>query len=201
MAVPADGYIRRVTDWDLPLDLPARPLGDVARVSGRLLNDIGDAQMTGADNLVGKAMRALEIGDEARAARFIERACGLGYNERELLHYGPWAAHMLLHSEVSGGLEDSMTSEEEWLDVALEVREELTGVAREHLSDILYSIAAQADHYGAEPRESRRITKAVGTRSLESDFGLAPDASVEKQAAVARALVEAALRYHRALYH
>jgi hypothetical protein len=170
-------------------------------VSGRLLNDIGDAQMAGADNLIDKAMRALEAGDEPKAMRLVVRACGLGYNERELLHYGPWSAHMLLHDEVSEALQASVTDEDEWLDVALEVRDELSGLAREHLSDILHSLAAQAEHYSLEPRESRRILKAVGTRPLESEFGLAPDASVEAQAGVARALVEAALRYHRALYH
>ena len=38
--------------------------GALARQSGRLLNALGDAQITGAQNLLTKAVRALSAGDE-----------------------------------------------------------------------------------------------------------------------------------------
>lgn len=183
------------------MDPSNRGLGTAAQASGRLLNNLNDAQMDAAFNLIEKSMRALESGDEPKASRFIERACAIPYSEREQMHHGPFAAHMLLHGELVDAVTDATDEDDTWLAVALEVLGTSLGIGRVHLGDILHALAVEAEHYGLTPRESHRILRAVGERPLESDFALAPEASVEEQAAVARSLVDVALTYHRALYH
>ncbi|HKX69284.1 MAG TPA: hypothetical protein VJN29_18880 [Intrasporangium sp.] len=190
-----------MTDGDLLLNPHDRALGRAAVASGRLLNDLGGAHLEAAGNLVEKAARALETGDEAKAERYLERACAYPYDERELLHHGPWAAHMFLHDEVTDAFVHSHVDDEEWLDVALEQAATGSGLGREHLADILHELSAQARFYELTPRESRRIRKALGKRSMSPDFRLAADASIAEQVAVARELIETALRFHRALHH
>lgn len=194
-------YVRGVTDWDQLLNPQDRGLGRAAVASGRLLNDLGTAQMEAADNLIEKAARALEVKDEDKAGRFIERACAFPYDERELLHHGPWAAHMFLHDAVTDAFSHSPADDERWLDVALELTETRMGLGREHLADILFALSAQTEFYELTPRESQRIRRALGKRSMESDFSLAANASIGEQALVARELIETALSYHRALHH
>jgi hypothetical protein len=190
-----------VTGWDLLSNPQDRGLGWAAVASGRLLNDLGNAQMEAADNLVEKAARAIEAGDEEKADRFIQRACAFPYDERELLHPGPWAAHMLLHGEVTDAFFHSHADDEGWLDAAFELAGTTIGLGREDLADILYSLSVQAEFYELTPRESRRIRKTLGKRSMDSDFGLAADASIGEQVAVARELIGTALSYHRTLHH
>lgn len=131
-----------MTGWDLLSNPQDRGLGRAAVASGRLLNDLGNAQMEAADNLVEKAARAIEAGDEEKADRFIQRACTFPYDERELLHPGPWAAHMLLHGEVTDAFFHSHADDEGWLDAAFELAAdasigEQVGVARELIGTAL----------------------------------------------------------------
>lgn len=56
-----------------------------------------EALRDGAENLLNKALEALEAGDEARANRFVTKACSLPYDEREEHHPGPDVANFLAY--------------------------------------------------------------------------------------------------------
>ena len=57
--------------------------GPLQRRSGRLLNEVSHAQITGAENLLTKAARSLSGGDAERAERLIDRAAQMPYDPRE----------------------------------------------------------------------------------------------------------------------
>mgnify|MGYP000843556657 CR=1 FL=1 len=57
--------------------------GELARQSGRLLNELSNAQIAGAQNLLTKAIRALDSEDYQRAEQLIRRAAQMPYDTRE----------------------------------------------------------------------------------------------------------------------
>ena len=70
--------------------------GELARQSGRMLNELSFAQISGAENLLTKAMRALAFGDADRAEQLIQRAAQMAYDTREAGSPGVRAATLLL---------------------------------------------------------------------------------------------------------
>ncbi len=69
--------------------------------SNRLDQSFSAASMEAADNLLGKALRRLEEGNQERAQAFIQRALSLPYDEHEELHPASWSAYMALFMPLS----------------------------------------------------------------------------------------------------
>ena len=81
-----------------------RPLGDVQLVSGRALQPFSQPLHVGADNLMIKALRAVEQGDRERAQGYIARAARIPFDEFEEQHPGLLSAHMTLFAAVSDAM-------------------------------------------------------------------------------------------------
>jgi hypothetical protein len=87
--------------------------GALAHQSGRMLNALGHAQITGAENLLKKAIRALTTGDAQRAEPLIRRVAQMTYDDREEGAPGVRAASMLVYllitDQFEASEEDDMT--------------------------------------------------------------------------------------------
>ena len=92
-----------------------RGLGDIPLRSTAALSPISRAQMDAATNLLDKALRALDDGDEDRARRFVERAVALPYDEHEETHPAAMMAHQQLFTPSPT---PSSNGGDEWLDAA-----------------------------------------------------------------------------------
>ena len=83
-----------------------RPLGNVEVVSGRAGQEFSRPLHVAADNLLDKALRALDQGDRERAQRYVERAARIPFDDHEEVQPGLFSAHMTLFSSVTDALED-----------------------------------------------------------------------------------------------
>jgi hypothetical protein len=152
-------------------DGPPRPLDDLARASNHLESDRSTALSAAANNLLAKALRRLEAGEEERARTLVERALSLPDDDREGMVPALMAGTMLLFMAISDDLESSPADDGAWLDRAETLMDRRPGEAseiRSHLRALL------SDLYELTPSEGRRL-KAL-TRGIPLD--VAPLADV-----------------------
>jgi len=176
----------------------SRPLGDAQLASGRTLQPFSWALRTSADNLLGKAMVAMEEGDDERATRYAGRAAALEYDEHEDVHPAVWSAFMALFDQVVDGVENAHEGDATWLATALVVLEQAEGAGAVALRQALGSVAQD---YTLEPRETKLVRRAVGQIGAEADFGLTRDSSSDAVREVVIGVLRVNLAYHMAMYH
>lgn len=173
-------------------DLGFDEFSELRRNSGRLLNAISDAQITGAENLLNKASRHLLTGDDERAERLIQRAAQMPYDPRNQSSPGVIAAKLAVYIPISDEFERSQPDDMAWLDVVLDVYPGLDPIGQAEVSSSVHGFVLQSAIYSVTPAESKRITAAFGDAPLEADLGDEPDASVGQRHQVIRSLVLAA---------
>jgi len=144
-----------------------RPLGDALLASGRTLAPFSQALGHGAENLLVKAIDALEAQDEDRATALVRRAVGLPFDEHEEVVPAAAAAHLMLFNLVTDVMEDSPDDDERWLDAALGILSDSDGPARLDVRDVLVAIAQD---YDLTQNERRRLT--AGIRGVEPKLRL-----------------------------
>lgn len=167
-------------------------LGEIARQSGRLLNARSHAQISGAENLLRKAVRALASADEERAEHLIRRAAQMPYDEREEDFPGVRGASMVVYTLISDQQEISAMDDSTWLDVALAVHPRLDPVGQAEVASVVHGFVLQEAFFELSPSEKRRIKQAFGDAPLEADLGDVPTSTVEQRHEIIRSLVVAA---------
>jgi hypothetical protein len=164
-------------------------MGALARESGHTLNEINNAQVTGAENLLLKAMAGFAAGDTERAGKLIHRVASMPYDPREEESPGIRAALMLVYDLVSDEFEDSDYGDTAWLDVALEVYGRVDGAGKSHLASTLNGFVLQPAQFTLDRDEKRRIREVVGDAPMEADLGEGPDATVAHRRGVITSLL------------
>ncbi len=170
----------------------------MARQSGRMLNARFSAQITGAENLLTKAIRALGAGDGDRAEALIQRAARMPYDEREQDSPGVRAASVLVYSLISDRFEDSEPDDLAWLDVVVAVHPGLGPLGQAEVASLVHGFVLQTAVFTVTATEKRRIRQAFGDAPLEADLGDGPDATVEQRADIIRSLTLAAAALNEA---
>ncbi|MGB7981414.1 MAG: hypothetical protein WCF36_11555 [Candidatus Nanopelagicales bacterium] len=166
--------------------------GPLQRRSGRLLNEVSHAQITGAENLLKKAARSLSGGDAERAERLIDRAAQMPYDPREEGSPGIRGATMLVYSILTDHFEASEPGDMTWLDVVLAVHPHLDPTGRADIASVVHGFVLQEAFFDVTPAEARRIRGAFGDAPLNADLGDGPQATVERRRAIIRSLTTAA---------
>ncbi len=111
----------------------------------------------GAENLLVKALDALDAGDGATAETRVRRALHLPFDDYEEVTPGWWRAYMLLFTAIVDEWEDG--EGEDWLDAALAAEAQAEGFGRIALRSALNVI----DHdYELDRDASRRIRARLG---------------------------------------
>src|SRR4051794_16773683 len=128
-----------------------RGLGDIPLRSTAALAPMSQAQMDAATNLLTKALAALEIGDRARAHRFIDRAVALPYDEHEEMYPAAMMAHLQMYTAVTDALEQGGDG---WLAAATETLPSASEEARYCLRDVLMDVLSA---YQLDDDERRRV--------------------------------------------
>jgi hypothetical protein len=167
--------------------------GELARRSGRMLNELGLAQITGAENLLAKATASAASGNVERAEQLIQRAAAMPYDQREEGSPGIRGAEMLVFSLVTDQLEASDEEDPGWLDVAVEVYAHLDGPGKAELASVMHGFVLQGDIYNVTTAEGRRIRQVFGHAPLEADLGDGPALTVEERREIIRSLIAAAV--------
>lgn len=135
-----------------------RGLGNVQLTSDRALERYSRAGHDGEQNLVDKAVDALENGDRHRARRYLGTASRLPFDHREGSHPLAWIVHMMLFNLVSDTVEAADAGDSRWLDVALDLLGERDETGRSEMRDVLATI----DHdYQLVRQESRALRAAI----------------------------------------
>src|SRR3712207_2833221 len=129
-----------------------RGLGDLQLQSNLSARALNQASYRAADNLLGKARRALGEGDRDRAARYVEKATRLPFDGVERAHPAVHEAHMLLFSTVTDALESSATSSTGWLDAA---EAALAGCGPHAREDLLQTFRAIDNDYALQGKIGR----------------------------------------------
>lgn len=173
-----------------------RPLGDVTLVSNRARSTFSHGLQAAAENLLVKALRAIQAGDSRRAETYVARAVHLDFDDHEEVHPAWLQAHMLLFEAVTDALEECPDDDHSWLDAALAILPECGEYALPELQQVLATI----DHdWRLEPRESRRVRAALGdfvwTPRLETS---PPEEDVERSRAILQ-ILDAVASYRRRL--
>ena len=168
---------------------PSKESGAVARISGRMLNELSHAQITGVENLLTKPIRALASGDVQRADQLVQRVARMPYDEREEGSPGVQAASMLVYRTITDRLEASGIGDSTWLDVVLEVHPGLDVTGRATVASIVHGFVLQEPFFTVSPAEKRRIRRYFGDAPLEADLGDEPDSTVEQRHALLRLLL------------
>jgi len=167
--------------------------GELARRSGRTLNERSQAQIMGAENLLTKAMASMSTGQADRAENLIRRAAELPYDPREEGSPGVRGAAMLIHTLVTDRYEASEYDDSGWLDVALHVHGQLDGPGKAELASIVHGFVLQDAFFSVSRAEKRRIQQAVSDAPLEADLGDGPELTLERRLDIVRSLVTAAV--------
>jgi hypothetical protein len=167
--------------------------GEMARQSGRMLNARHHAQVTGAENLLTKAIRALGSGDAQRAEQLLQRAAQMPYVERELESPGVGAASMLVYRLISDQFEDSEYDDTTWLDVVLTVYPDLDASGRAQVASVVHGFVIQEAFFTVSDAEKRRIRQAFGDAPLTAELGDGPNSTVEQRREIIRSLILAAV--------
>ncbi|MGV1010127.1 MAG: hypothetical protein ACOYBY_16220 [Dermatophilaceae bacterium] len=184
-------------DWieQLLRERANRGFGDVQRVSDQARQPFSIAGMTAADNLLTKALRAIENGDEARAVGYVRRAVELPFDEHEESYPALVAAHMLLYTMVTDALEATPEGESAWLEAALDVLRSARLEAQCDLRDILTSLEREYELEGPERRALRASLPAVPPRPSAWDLRYPP----EQQREMVTDVLNACAAYRHAL--
>jgi hypothetical protein len=177
-------------------ELADRPLGDVELASGRTLAPISRGLWSGAENLLGKAVRALRTGDADRAAALVARATSLPFDEHEKSAPAALAAHLMLFSLVTDVLESSPEGDQRWLDVAIEVLDSSDELARQDLRDVL---AAIDQDYELTAAEHRRLRAAIRTVAPSPELRDMTDLTPAQLADRVMAILRITLRFEEAM--
>ncbi len=135
-----------------------RGLGDIPLRATAALSPFSRAQMDAATNLLHKALRALEDGDEDRARRFVDRAVALPYDEHEQMHPAAAMAGQQLFSAVVDTLE---VGGDEWLDAASGTFASAPEQARLALRNVLTDVLQDFELSDSEQKRLRGLIKDV----------------------------------------
>jgi hypothetical protein len=166
--------------------------GPLQRRSGRLLNELSAAQITGAENLCTKAARSLSAGDHARAERLIDRAAQMPYDPREEESPGVRGASMLAYRIISDQFEASDPDNMAWLDVILAVHPQLDPIGQAEVASVVHGFVLQTAVFTVTPAEAQRIRRHFNNAPLDAELGDGPDATVEQRREIIRSLTKAA---------
>jgi len=141
------------------LDDVDRPLDGVALASNHTRLAQSSALQEGAENLLVKALSALDAGDRSKAEAMVRRALSLPFDDYEESTPAWWRAYMLLFTSVADEVEDAAGDDEVWLDAALAAEGQVDGFGRQALRSALSVI----DHdYELDRSASRRIRARLG---------------------------------------
>jgi hypothetical protein len=136
-----------------------RPFDGVAMASNHVRLAQSSALQESAENLLVKALSALDTGDHARAEAMVRRALSLPFDDYEESTPAWWRAYMLLFSSIADELEDAAGEDAAWLDAALAADEQVDGFGRR----ALWSALSVIDHdYELDRSASRRIRARLG---------------------------------------
>lgn len=135
-----------------------RPLVEASRESGRTRQMLGAGPQLAADNLVQKAVTALEDGDRERALRYAARAARLPFDDFEERAPVAISAGMMLYSTVSDAEETSAVDDTRWLDAALAVLGTADHRGRVEMRTVLDAIPESVQ---LVPETQRRLDAAV----------------------------------------
>lgn len=149
-----------------------RGLGDIPLHPTAALAPISRAQMEAATNLLDKALRALDTGDEARARRFVERAVALPWDEHEQMHPAAMMAHQQMYDIVTDALEEGG---DDWLVAATDTLHAVGEEARYCLRDVLTATIHAYELTAEEERRVRLLIKDVPPRAELPDLDLPPE--------------------------
>lgn len=149
-----------------------RGLGDIPLRATAALAPISQAQMDAAANLLNKALAALEVGDEARARRFVDRAVTLPWDEHEETHPAAMMAHQQMYDAVTDALEHGGV---EWLDAATDTMPSAPEEARYCLRDALTATLSAYELTDDEKRRVRRLTQGIPPRAELPDLDFSPE--------------------------
>jgi hypothetical protein len=166
--------------------------GELARQSGRSLNEISLAQITGAENLLTKAVSSAAAGNRERAEQLIQRAAAMSYDPREERSPGIAGAEILIYSLVSDQFESSTQEDTAWLDVAIAVHAEVDGPGNAELASAVHGFVLQKPFFSLSAAEERRIRETFGDAPLEADLGDGPDLTVEERREIIGSLLATA---------
>ncbi|MFN2344801.1 MAG: hypothetical protein ABR616_03690 [Dermatophilaceae bacterium] len=167
--------------------------GELARQSGRMLNELSNAQTAGAQNLLTKAIRALASEDAKRAEQLIQRAAQMAYDPREAGSPGVRAATMLVYAVISDQFEASEPADMTWLNVALDVHPGLDPTGRAAVASVVHGFVLQEAFFDVSAVEKRRIQQAFGDAPLEPELGDGRNSTLEQRQDVIRSLIMAAM--------
>lgn len=134
------------------------PFGDAELVSGRTLQPFSIASRNIADNLLAKALRALDVGDHDRARALVDRAARLPYDRHEETCPAAAQAQMALFNLVVDELESAPESDTRWLDAAVEVLGTADETGRCDLRDVLVVVDKE---YTLSRRERATLRGAI----------------------------------------
>jgi len=187
-------------------DVPARfdelmaaradtPFGDTELVSGRTLQPFSIAGQSAADNLLAKALRALDAGDHGRARMLVDRAARLPYDRHEETCPAASQAQMALFNRVVDELEAAPEGDTRWLDAAIEVLESADEAGRCDLRDVLVTVDKEYHLARRERATLRAAIVAVPPRPELPDLRLEPAELAE----LVLSALDACLRYDNAL--
>ena len=149
-----------------------RGLGDIPLRATAALAPFSRAEMDAAKNLLDKALRALDDGDEARARRFVDRAVALPYDEHEQVHPAAMTAQQQLFVAVTDAIEDGG---DEWLDAVIDTFASAPEEARYCLRDVLSSVLQDYELSDGDQRRLRRLISGVPERAELPDLDLQPE--------------------------
>ena len=146
-----------------------RGLGDIPLRATAALSPFSQAQMDAATNLLNKALRALDDGDEAKARRLVERAVALPYDEHEETH----PAAMMAHQQLFGAVVDALEGgDDEWIDAAAATMASAPEQARCCLRDVLRDVRQDYEVSDAEQKRLRGLVRDVPERADLRDLEL-----------------------------
>lgn len=133
-------------------------LADVEFASRHVAASLSSAGYDAATNLLAKASKALEMGDDERAEKFVDRAAGLPFDEHEEVVPAIWAAYTELFMLLADTAEESAQDDALWLDAALDVLESSDELGRSLLRQALSELAPSTELTDAE---LRRLQAAI----------------------------------------
>ena len=171
------------------------PFGDTELVSRRALQPFSIAGQKAADNLLAKALRALDAGDHDRARALVDRAARLPYDRHEETWPAAAQASMALFNLVVEELESAPESDTRWLDAAVEVLGTVDDNGRCDLRDVLVVVDKEYDITRGERATLRAAVVDVPARPELADLRPEPGELAE----LVLSVLDACLRYRQAL--
>lgn len=135
-----------------------RPLGGIVLRSNLLEPPFFSPLQAAADNLLGKALRAMHDGDEDKVERYVRRTVALPYDEDEEADTALFAARMAVYTAVTDLLDEAEEDDSRWLDAAERVLDTCPNGPREYLHRTL---AMVIDEYRLPGPELRRLRAAL----------------------------------------